>query len=97
MEIIFDNIIVKHKNLKESSLKFLSDYFINNIYPVLPKDIQPILIRKRDGLYYVANGRHRLFLSKQCGIKKIPAVLHNYDSCSKNETVKDLNIIIINT
>ena len=41
--------------------------------------IQPILVVKKDGIYQIVAGERRWRASKQAGLKKIPAIVRDYD------------------
>lgn len=41
--------------------------------------IQPIIVTKKDDVYQIVAGERRWRASKQAGLKKIPAIIRNYD------------------
>lgn len=41
--------------------------------------IQPIIVAKKDDIYQIVAGERRWRASKQAGLKKIPAIIRNYD------------------
>lgn len=41
--------------------------------------IQPIIVTKKDDIYQIVAGERRWRASKQAGLKKIPAIIRNYD------------------
>ena len=102
LETVVELKIVDVEPMKDQPRKVFDEEKLEELANSIKEngDIQPILVVKNDDGYAIVAGERRWRAAKKAGLKKIPAIIKNYDESKKKQVAlieniqrEDLNIV----
>ena len=102
LETVVELKIVDVEPMKDQPRKVFDEEKLEELANSIKENgvIQPILVVKNDDGYAIVAGERRWRAAKKAGLKKIPAIIKNYDESKKKQVAlieniqrEDLNIV----